>query len=70
MAAGDKQMTCQLCTATAMRQGTKGRAYCWAHESHAWEEVKKESRMKSAASDDISEGIRMDMYRERILRAV
>jgi hypothetical protein len=58
------------CNATAMRQGTKGRAYCFAHESHAWDEAKKESRLKSAACDDISEDVRMANYQERIRRAI
>jgi hypothetical protein len=63
-------MTCSLCDRPAMRQGTKGRAYCFAHEAEAFAQVGQENRRFSIKRDLESAEIRLEWRRERRTRAV
>ena len=63
-------MTCSLCDRPAMRQGTKGRYYCFAHEAEAFAQARQESHSRSRLLDVLSDEHRQEYRRERRLRAI
>jgi hypothetical protein len=58
-------MKCETCGETAMRHGTKGRAYCWAHDAEAFKQVKRESTSKSALKDALADEWMRQKWQER-----
>jgi hypothetical protein len=63
-------MRCTECNSIALRLGTRGRAYCGAHENKAWEQAKEDGAHKSRMADIRSAEERDNFFHERMLRAV
>jgi hypothetical protein len=58
-------MNCTICGKTAMRHGTKGRAYCFKHDEHAHAQMRLESRQKSVEADARSDRHKIEWQQER-----
>jgi hypothetical protein len=60
-----KDPVCTECGKPAMRQGTKGRFYCFAHDSNAFDQARLESRRMSVVKDAMAEQWMKDKFLER-----
>lgn len=63
-------MKCTECGNTAMRLGTKGRAYCSAHEDNAWSQVRTAGEAWDSRHKHDWEDRRLELHQEHLARAV
>jgi hypothetical protein len=65
-----KTTICTDCGSIALRMGTKGRAYCGAHVSKAWEQVQEAGVVWDARHKHDWDDRRLELHQDHLSRAV